>query len=157
MKIMLICVGQTRDKHLKEAIEKYTARIPHYIPFEIDYIPDIKLTQNKDEARIKKEEGERILGRTRPGDYLCLLDERGKEFTSREFSGWIEQQQTSVAGRLLFVIGGPYGFSEEVYNRCDSKISLSRMTFPHELARLFFTEQLYRAMTIMRNEPYHHD
>lgn len=157
MKIALICIGPTRDKNLIAAIEKYRTRIPFYNPFETIYIPDVKVA--KDAERQKKAEGEKILSQLRTGDYLCLLDERGKEMTSREFAGWIEkinvgQQATS---RLVFAVGGPYGFSEDVYQRANAKLSLSKMTLPHELVRLFFVEQLYRAMTIMRNEPYHHD
>ncbi|MDE6276551.1 MAG: 23S rRNA (pseudouridine(1915)-N(3))-methyltransferase RlmH [Muribaculaceae bacterium] len=157
MKIILLCVGRTRRKDIAEAIETYASRIPHYIPFRIECIPDIKTTQAMTQESQKTLEGEKILAQLQTGDFLMLLDERGKEYTSREFASWLEKKNIELPGRLVLAIGGPYGFSKDVYARAGAMLSLSRMTFPHELVRLFIVEQLYRAMTILRGEPYHHD
>lgn len=157
MKITLIAVGKTSTDYIERAIAEYVKRVNRYIPMELCVIPDIKAAKGLSEDNQKQREGQAILAALQPGDMVVLLDERGKEFTSREFSTMIERRMVQGLKRLVFVIGGPYGFSKEVYSRADDKLSLSRMTFTHEMVRLFFTEQLYRAMTIMRGEPYHHD
>ncbi|MDE6296597.1 MAG: 23S rRNA (pseudouridine(1915)-N(3))-methyltransferase RlmH, partial [Muribaculaceae bacterium] len=128
-----------------------------YIGYKINCIPDIKKGASLSAERQKEAEGEIILSKLQPSDFVVLLDERGKEYSSMEFAGYIEKQMLSGRKRLVFVVGGPYGFSQSVYDRSDGKVSLSRMTFNHEMVRLFFTEQLYRAMTILRGEPYHHE
>lgn len=145
------------DAPLVQAVEKYVKRLAHYIPFQFVTIPDVKTTRAMTEQRQKEAEGELILSAVDNRDFVILLDERGKEFTSREFASYVDKKTLSLPGNLVFVIGGPYGFSQEVYERANDKISLSRMTFSHEMVRLFFVEQLYRAMTILRGEPYHHD
>ncbi len=157
MKIQLICVGKTREEAIERAIQKYAARIPYYLPFELVVVPDIKTTKAMTEDKQKELEGEKILASTERNDFVVLLDERGRELTSREFATFIDKKAVTLPRNLVFVIGGPYGFSKAVYDRADSKLSLSKMTFPHELVRLFFVEQLYRACTINRGEPYHHD
>lgn len=157
MKISLLCVGRTTYAPFQESIERFTRRIVHYVPFELKEIPDIRTTKGMTELKQKEMEGEAILSNFGPNDYVTLLDERGKEYTSREFSKFLSDKMVTLPGRLVFVVGGPYGFSDKVYSRANSKISLSKMTFPHELVRLFFVEQIYRAYTIMRGEPYHHD
>ena len=157
MKIILLTVGKTADKELVGAIERYAARIKHYAPFEFRQLPDVKTTRNTTEAKQKELEGQAILQQVQPGDRVVLLDERGKEYTSRQFSGVISDAMVSLQRNLFFVIGGPYGFSSEVYDRANGMIALSRMTLTHEMVRLFFVEQIYRAFTILRGEPYHHD
>ena len=157
MKIELMVIGKTVSRYLQEGIDNYVNRTSHYVPFSITYLPDIKSTKSLTEERQKELEGEVMLSQMQPGDYLVLLDERGKEFTSREFAAFIDKKMVMVPKRLIFLVGGPYGFSKAVYARADDKISLSKMTFSHEMVRLFFVEQLYRAMTILRGEPYHHD
>lgn len=145
------------DAPLVQSVEKYVKRLVHYIPFQFITIPDIKTTRAKTEQRQKEAEGALILSSVDSRDFVILLDERGKEFTSREFASYIDKKTLSLPGNLVFVIGGPYGFSQDVYDRANDKVSLSKMTFSHEMVRLFFVEQLYRAMTILRGEPYHHD
>lgn len=157
MKVQLIAVGKMNDAPLVQAVEKYVKRLSHYVPFQFVIIPDVKNTRGMTEQRQKEVEGASILSAVDSRDFVILLDERGKEFTSREFASYFDRRTLSLAGNLVFVIGGPYGFSKEVYDRANDKISLSRMTFSHEMVRLFFVEQLYRAMTILRGEPYHHD
>ena len=157
MKISLFVVGKTNHNYLSPGIDDYTKRINHYIPFNIQYIADAKNTKNLSQAQQKQAEGQNLLNAFDKSDYVVLLDERGKEFTSKDFSSFIEKKMQTVAKRLVFVVVGPYGFSEDVYQRANEKISLSKMTFPHDLIRLIFTEQLYRSFTIMNNEPYHHD
>lgn len=157
MKLQLIAIGKMNDAPLVQSVEKYVKRLTHYIPFQFVTVPDVKTTRSMTEQRQKEAEGATILGAIDARDYVILLDERGKEFTSREFAAYIDKRTLSLAGNLVFVIGGPYGFSQEVYERANDKISLSRMTLTHEMVRLFFVEQLYRAMTILRGEPYHHD
>lgn len=157
MKITLLAIGKTGTSYLREGIEGYVRRIVHYVPFEFKILPDIKNTRSLTEERQKAMEGEAFMSAMQPGDYVVLLDERGKEMTSRGFSEYIAAKMHVVSRQLIFVIGGPYGFSPEMYARADDKLSLSRMTFSHEMVRLFFVEQIYRAMTIMRGEPYHHD
>lgn len=145
------------DAPLVQAVEKYVKRLVHYIPFQFITIPDIKTTRAMTEQRQRDAEGALILSSVDSRDFVILLDERGKEFTSREFAAYVDKKTLSLPGNLVFVIGGPYGFSQEVYDRANDKVSLSKMTFSHEMVRLFFVEQLYRAMTILRGEPYHHD
>ena len=156
MKTILILIGRTVSKHFCAGIDDYTERIGHYMPFEIKTIPDVKKTKNITEEQQKQAEGELILKQIQPTDTMVLLDEKGYEYRSVEFAKWIEQKRNS-ARRLVFVIGGAYGFSDAVYKRANEKISLSRMTFSHQMVRLIFTEQLYRACTIIKGEPYHHE
>lgn len=157
MRIVLAVVGKMAGGYLSKGIEDYSSRLKHYVPFEIKYIPDAKNTKNLTEAQQKEAEGRNILAALDKSDHVVLLDERGKQFTSIEFARYIERKMSTVQRRLVFVVGGPYGFSTDVYSRAAEKISLSSMTFSHEMIRLIFTEQLYRAMTIIRGEPYHHE
>lgn len=157
MKIILLVTGKTTSTYLQEGINLYTNRINRYIPFEIITLPDVKTTKSTDAEKQKRAEGERILAELKPGDKMILLDERGKNLSSRGFSEMIEKMAVNGEKRVVFVVGGPYGFSQDVYARADGKLSFSAMTFSHEMIRLFFVEQLYRAFTIIRGEPYHHD
>jgi len=157
MKIILMTVGKIDDAIYSQAIDVYTKRLSHYIPFEITVIPDIKKRKNISEKDQRTEEGNNILKKTLPGDYIILLDEKGKQHTSVEFAQLIEKRIQIASKRILFIVGGPYGFSPEVYLKANEKISLSKMTFTHQMVRLVFVEQLYRSMTILNNEPYHHD
>ncbi len=157
MKICLFVVGKTNHNYLSPGIDDYTRRVNHYVPFSIQFIADAKNTRNMTQAQQKVAEGQNLLANFEASDYVVLLDEHGKEMKSIEFSAYIEKKMQNVPKRLIFVVGGPYGFSEDVYNRANEKISLSKMTFPHDLIRLVFCEQLYRAYTIMHNEPYHHE
>jgi len=147
---------KTDKKELEALIKIYADRLQHYIKFEFEIIPDLKKTKNLDENQQKKKEGELIFSGIQNSDFIVLLDENGKQFSSESFSEYIQKRMNTGLKRLIFVIGGPYGFSEELYKRADAKISLSKMTFSHQMVRLFFTEQLYRAFTILKNEPYHH-
>lgn len=156
MTIKLVCIGKTDSAELKKLTEVYAKRLQFYVKFEVEIIPDLKKAKNLDENQQKTKEGERILEKVQPSDFLVLLDEKGKEFTSVEFSAFIQKRLNSGMKQLIFVIGGPYGFSQEVYQRANAKIALSQLTFSHQMVRLFFTEQLYRAFTILKNEPYHH-
>lgn len=156
MKIQLIAVGAMHEAPLRELFGRYTAKIPHYMPFEAVSLPDIK-GRVPSEAIQKDREGEALLARVAPGDFLILMDERGREITSRDFADLIHRKGTTLARNLIFAIGGPYGFSQAVYNRADMLLGLSRMTFTHEMARVLTAEQIYRALTILRGEPYHHD
>lgn len=156
MRITLLVVGKTVGNELPKMIETYTSRLKHYIPFDIQVIPDLKNTKSLSEAQQKQLEGETIL-RAVESCYVVLLDEHGKEYRSVTFAEQLQTWLNSSTRGLTFVIGGPYGFSEEVYKRADAKISLSQMTFSHQMVRLLFVEQLYRAMTILRGEPYHHE
>ena len=157
MKISLVVIGKTNGKFLIDGINEYTKRLSFYIPFNIVYLPDIKNNKKLTFEQQKTQEGAILLGEIDKSDYVVLLDEHGKEFTSIEFSRYIEKKMTTVSKRLVFVVGGPYGFSNEVKERANEKISLSKMTFSHEMIRLIFTEQLYRAMTIINHEPYHQE
>ncbi|MCQ2307709.1 MAG: 23S rRNA (pseudouridine(1915)-N(3))-methyltransferase RlmH [Bacteroidales bacterium] len=157
MKITLLVIGKTDEPYLETGIAKYVGRLGHYVPFEMRVIPDIKNRKTLSEAQQKKSEGELLLSQLQPGDLIVLLDENGKTFSSRGFSKWIENQMNVGCKRIVFVIGGPYGFSQEVYEKANSKISLSEMTFSHQMVRLIFVEQLYRAFTILKGEAYHHD
>ncbi|WP_075591216.1 23S rRNA (pseudouridine(1915)-N(3))-methyltransferase RlmH [Labilibacter marinus] len=157
MKVILVLIGKTDEAYLDTGIGKYIDRLKHYIPFEMRVIPDLKNTKKLSEEQQKNKEGELIMQQFQPGDEVILLDEGGKLLSSREFSVFMEQKMLRGIKRLVFVIGGPYGFSKDVYQKAVGKLSLSKMTFSHQMVRLIFTEQLYRAMTILKNQPYHHD
>lgn len=157
MKITLMVIGRTTTPALRSGIEEYARRISRFYPFEIVELPDVKTSRKLTEALQKVAEGEMMLSRIQPADHLVLLDERGREMTSREFATDLGNKAVTLPRQLIFAVGGPYGFSPAVYARANEKLSLSKMTFPHEMVRLFFTEQLYRACTILRNLPYHHD
>ena len=157
MKITLLVIGKTDSAYLSEGIGEYVKRLVHYIPFELEIIPDIRNKKNMTPELQKIQEGELILAKLQPGRELHLFDENGTAFSSREFSKFIERKMLSGIKEIVFVIGGPYGFSEKVYMNAASKISLSTMTFSHQMARLVCVEQIYRAFTILKGEPYHHD
>lgn len=157
MKVVFVVIGKTDASCFAEAVDEYRNRLIHYIPFEMNVIPDLKNVKNLSEAQQKEKEGELILKTVQPGDHLVLLDEHGKEFTSIQFASYMEKKTHTVAKRLVFAVGGPYGFSEAVYRAATEKISMSRMTFSHQMIRMIFVEQLYRAMTILKGEPYHHE
>jgi len=156
MRITFMIVGATDKKYLLEGIEDYQKRLIHYLPFEVKIIADIKNAKNLSSDQQKEREGKAILDMVSTGDELVLLDVEGAEFSSSGLANWIGKRMLAGTRQLVFVVGGPYGFSEAVYKRADSKMSLSRLTFPHQLVRLLFIEQLYRAMTIIKGEPYHH-
>lgn len=156
MKITLLAIGKTDNNDLQSLMDDYIKRLGFYIPFVMEVIPDIKNAKNLSEALQKQAEGDEILKRTSTADILILLDEKGKKYTSEGFSQFLQKKMNSGLKNLIFVIGGPYGFSEAVYNRANGKLSLSEMTFSHQMVRLFFIEQLYRGFTILKNEPYHH-
>ena len=156
MKTLLILVGKTTDRHFQAGIADYTERIGHYMPFELVTIPELKNTKSLSEDQQKTAEGEQILKLIQPSDTVVLLDEHGRELRSIEFARWLEQKR-NTARRLIFIIGGPYGFSPAVYVRANEQLSLSKMTFSHQMIRLVFTEQVYRACTIIKGEPYHHE
>ena len=155
MRITLIESGKTRDPFIKEGVELFKKRVVRYVPFSIVTLPDLKNTRNLSMKAVQEQEGKLLLKRIKPGDYMILLDERGREFHSIAFAEYLNGLEGRV-NHLCFVIGGPYGFSEEVYARADAKFSLSKLTFSHQLVRLIFMEQLYRAHTILKGEPYHH-
>ena len=157
MKIVLLSVGKTDNKLFTEIVDEYKKRINHYIPFEIVYLQDLKNRKSISEEDQKVQEGEKLRKMFETSDYIVLLDDKGKSYSSVEFAGFIEKKMHTVPKRLLFLIGGPYGFSKEIYNIANEKISLSKLTFTHQMVRMIFTEQLYRAMTILNNEPYHHE
>ena len=156
MQIKLLAVGKTDSAAIAELTEIYTKRLTRYIRFEIQIIPDLKKRAKLSFEQQKKQEGDLILNQLSPSDFVVLLDEAGKQFTSMAFANYLQQRMKSGIKNLVFIIGGPYGFSEEVYQRANSKLSLSKMTFSHQMVRLFFAEQLYRAFSILNNEPYHH-
>ena len=157
MKIKLLVIGKTEDKDLDQLIEKYQQRLNHYVNFDIEIIPDIKNVNNLSQLQQKEKEGELILSKLKNTDQLVLLDEKGKEFRSLDFASYLQKKMNSGIKQLVLVIGGPYGFSEAVYKKATGKISLSKMTFSHQMIRLFIVEQLYRGFTILKNEPYHHE
>lgn len=157
MKTVLLVIGKTDEEYLDYGIKKYTQRIARYAPFEMVVIPDVKNVKNMSESQQKQAEGQAILQQLTPGDQVILMDEKGKSYTSRQFADFYQKVTLMGVKRLVFVIGGPYGFSPEVYDRANGKISLSAMTFSHQLVRVIFAEQLYRAHTILKGEPYHHD
>jgi 23S rRNA (pseudouridine1915-N3)-methyltransferase len=157
MKIALLQTGKTSDKHISEVVDLYATRIKKYSAFEIITLPDLKNTKNMSVQEQKMKEGKKIIMSFSIDDYVILLDEKGKELRTVEFSVWMEKIFMQPKKRIVFVIGGPWGFSEEVYYRADFQMSLSKMTFPHQLVRLLFLEQLYRIFTIIKGEPYHHE
>jgi len=157
VKILLLAIGATDKTYMKEGINDYLKRLSFYIPFEMKVIPDLKNRQSLSFDLQREKEGQLILSQVLPGDHLILLDEHGDSYSSIEFSKWIQKKMATGLRQLVFVIGGPYGFSKAVYQRSDGKISLSEMTFSHQMVRMIFIEQLYRAMTIIKNEPYHHE
>ncbi len=156
MNIKLLAIGKTDNKNLQTLIDEYTKRLSFYIKFDLEVIPDIKNVKNLSETQQKQKEGELILSKLSAADHLVLLDENGKSFSSVGFADELQKKMNAGIKTLVFVIGGPYGFSEEVYKKANAKISLSAMTFSHQMVRLFIVEQIYRAFTILRNEPYHH-
>lgn len=156
MKTILIQIGKTVDKHFQTIIADYVDRIGHYMPFEVVTIPELKNTKSLSAEQQKEREAESLLKLLQSSDTVVLLDEHGKEYRSVEFASWLERQQLS-ARRLVFVIGGPYGFAQSVYSRANQMLSLSKMTFSHQMIRMTFCEQIYRACTILRGEPYHHE
>jgi 23S rRNA (pseudouridine1915-N3)-methyltransferase len=157
MKILLLVIGKTDENYLTEGIHKYCKRLRHYIGFDFEEIPDLKNRKSLSESQQKKQEGILIISKLKAGDKLILLDDKGKDFSSLGFSEHLQQQMNSGIKRLVFVVGGPYGFDESVYAKAQAKLSLSKMTFSHQMIRLFFVEQVYRALTILKNEPYHHE
>ena len=157
MNIELIVVGKTDSREVEALVEMYAKRVNHYCKFSITTIADVRNTRNMAASRQKQLEGEAIMKLITEGDYVVLMDERGQEYTSMEYAQWVQKRMLSGVKRLALVIGGPYGFSEEVYARANQKISLSKMTFSHQIVRAIFAEQLYRAFTILNNEPYHHE
>lgn len=157
MKIILLSVGKTDNKQFAQLVDEYRKRVNYYIPFETQIVPDIKNRKTISEKEQKTLEGNLLLKSLMPTDYVVLLDDKGKQFSSVEFAGYLERKSHTVLKRLIFMIGGPYGFSQEIYDAANEKISLSKMTYTHQMVRLIFAEQLYRAMTILHNEPYHHE
>ena len=157
MKILVIVIGKTDLDWLRTGIELYTERISHFVQFEIQVIPDLRNTKSMEPAVQKTREGESIIKLLQPSDDIFLLDDKGSEMSSPEMAQWLEKRMAQSSKRLVFIIGGPYGFSSEVYNRIPGRLSLSRMTFSHQMVRLIFVEQLYRALTIINNLPYHHE
>lgn len=157
MKATLLVVGRTVEQHYITAINDYLQRTRRYLSFDIEVIPELKNTKSLTNEQQKEKEGELICKTLQPGDYVVLLDEHGKEMRSLEFADWMKHKMNTVNKRLIFVIGGPYGFSPRVYSQASEKISMSKMTFSHQMIRLIFVEQIYRAMTILNNGPYHHE
>jgi len=157
MKVILLSIGKTDDAVITQLIEEYKKRVNFYLSFDMNVIPDLKNRKNLSENEQKKEEGSMIQKILQPSDYIVLLDDKGKEYSSVEFARFMEKKMSSVTKRLVFVIGGPYGFSREIYDRANEQLSLSKLTFTHQMVRVVFAEQLYRAMTILNNEPYHHE
>ena len=156
MQIKLLAIGKTDNKQLQHLIDDYQKRLGFYIKFDFEIIPDLKKVKNLSEDQQKQKEGELILNKLNPTDVLILLDENGKQLDSISFSEYLQKHMNSGIKQLVFVIGGPYGFSQDVYTKCQGKLSLSKMTFSHQMIRLFIIEQLYRGFTILKNEPYHH-
>ena len=157
MKIKLICVGKTIKPFLKDGEQEYLKRLKHYTPVEKIEIPELKNAKKLSEEQIKQQEGQLILNQIKPGEIIVLLDERGKQFSSIDFSKYLQKKFNSGGKGIAFVIGGAYGFSDEIYAKATDKISLSKMTFSHQMVRLFFLEQIYRGFTILKGEPYHHE
>lgn len=157
MKATLLCIGKTDESFVKTGIENYAKRLKHYIHFDISVVPDIKNAKHLTQEQQRVKEGELILRQLRNSDFVVLLDERGTTFRSVEFAKFLEQKMVGSVQHIVFIIGGPYGFSEEIYQRANQQLSLSKMTFSHQMVRLFFVEQFYRAFTILRGEPYHHE
>ncbi len=154
---MLIVVGKTTDKRFEAITQEYIERIRHYIPFTVEVIPELKNTKRLSQDEQKKREGELIQKNLQPGDYIVLLDEHGSERSSMDFASWMQKKMAAGPKRLVFIVGGPYGFSDAIHQKGNEEISLSRMTLSHQMIRMFFVEQIYRAMTILNGEPYHHE
>ncbi len=157
MKIILLVVGKTTDKHIEALTQEYLHRLEHYLSVDMQVIPELRQTKSLSQDDQKQREAKLILDSIKPGDHVALLDEHGTEPSSIQFAQLLQKRMASGIKRLIFVVGGPYGFAPDVYARADEKISLSRLTFSHQMVRLFFVEQVYRAMTIINNEPYHHE
>ena len=157
MKIKLLAIGKTDDKNLQQLIQKYEKRLKHYVKFELEIIPDLKNVKNLSETEQKEKEGDLILARVGATDQLLLLDDKGESYSSIGFSKFMQKKMNAGIRQLVLVIGGPYGFSEAVYKKAQGQLSFSKMTFSHQMIRLFVVEQIYRAFTILRNEPYHHE
>lgn len=157
MKTVLIVVGKTTDAHFAAGIAEYSKRVNRYIPFSLEVVPELRNTKNLSPEQQKEREAELIQKALQPGDHLVLLDEHGRERRSMEFASWMEKRMTASPRRLVFLVGGPYGFAPQIHQMAQEEISLSQMTLSHQMIRLLFTEQLYRAMTILNNEPYHHE
>ena len=157
MKIKLLAIGKTDDKNLMQLIDTYQKRLQHYIKFDLEIIPDLKNAKNLSETQQKEKEGALILNKLQNTDQLVLLDDKGSSFSSIEFSKYLQKKMNSGIKQLVLIIGGPYGFSDAVYQKATGEISLSKMTFSHQMIRLFVVEQLYRGFTILKNEPYHHE
>ena len=157
MKISLVTVGKTDVKWVREGLDLYVSRLFHYVPFTLDEIPELKNAASLSRSQVKEKEGELVLRRIKDADEVILLDERGREMRSVELAAFLEEKISRGGRDLVFVIGGAYGFSDRVYGRADAKLSLSRMTFSHQMVRTIFAEQLYRAFTIIKGEPYHHE
>jgi len=157
MKISLICIGKTDEKFIQEGIDKYLKRLKHYISFQLLVLPDVKNVKNLSESQQKEKEGELLFKQLSTQDFVILLDERGKEIRSVEFARYFERKMLASTQHMVFLIGGPYGFSDEIIQRANDKISLSKLTFSHQMVRLFFVEQVYRAFSILKGEPYHHE
>lgn len=157
MKIKIVAIGKTHKSFLMEGEQEYMKRIKKYIPIEKVEIPDLKNAKKLTQKQIKEKEGQLLINKIEPHSLIVLLDEKGKEFTSMKFSGWIQDKMNRGYKNIIFLIGGAYGFSDEVYKLANEKIALSKMTFSHQMIRMLFTEQIYRAFTILNNEPYHHE
>lgn len=157
MKIHFLVVGKTTEKYMQTGIDEYVRRLLRYIPFSMEVLPELKNAKNLTFEQQKEKDSQAILNALQDGDYVVLLDEKGKEYSSVAFSDYLARKMQIVPKRLVFVVGGPYGFSAEMYDRANEKLSISKMTFSHQMIRLIFVEQLYRAMTILRGEPYHHE
>ncbi|GAB3918826.1 23S rRNA (pseudouridine(1915)-N(3))-methyltransferase RlmH [Mucilaginibacter boryungensis] len=157
MKITLLSIGKTDDAYIKEGIDKYLKRLKHYTKLELVDLPELKNTKALTQDQQKTKEAELLLKKIAPTDFVILLDEKGTEFSSSQFAAYLDKKAISSTSSIIFIIGGPYGFDTSVYQRANDKLSLSRMTFSHQMVRLFFVEQLYRAYTIIKGEPYHHE
>ncbi len=156
MKIALLLTGKTSEDYILKGVSSYSGRLTKYIPFEVITLPDIKNTRNMPVSEQKVKEGETILRHLKEGDYVVILDEKGKEYTTLQLAAWLERKLMLPVKRLVFLIGGPWGFADEIRGRADASVSLSRLTFSHQVIRLLFLEQLYRVFTVIRGEPYHH-
>ena len=157
MKTIFLVIGKTTDARIATLTDEYIARIGHYMPFEMQVIPELKNAKNLSQEQQKEQEAELLKKNLQPGDYIILLDEHGKERRSIEFAQWVQKRMAAAPRRLVFIVGGPYGFAQQIYKMAQEEISLSQMTFSHQMIRLFFVEQVYRAMTIQNGEPYHHE
>ena len=157
MKLLLLVIGKTTDRHVQALIDDYTSRVGHYVPFSLETVPELRNTRALSPEQQKTQEAELIRKQLQPGDYLVLLDEHGSERRSVDFASWLGKRMAAGARRIVFVVGGPYGFDASIHQLANEEISLSQMTFSHQLIRVLFVEQLYRACTILRGEPYHHE